>query len=679
MISFAPLVPVWLLLLSLAAVGYCIFRTTTRRRLRLVCWLLAGLLAFMAANPVVILRRPDDRTGRVAVLVDSSLSMGVRDAGSGESRFAAADEFARQLLRRLGNDVPVTRFDFDWQLREEHANEPAGAAHFRGAFAALDRRYGAGALAATVLLTDGGDLSGHRVESSDSPVFAVKFGSELNAAPNLSFGEFRVPETARAGASLDLRIPVTLTGFEAPRQVEFKLLVDGEPAASERFELRPGETRQIPVKAELAMAGLHRLTFELAPLPGEVTALDNRRTAAVDAEPDSRFTLISFARLSTGFRPLVRFFTRSKADFTALYPAGAAGGVRRIGSNAGKGFENGLPTMAEALKPVGMLILGDFDESAGSREQLAAVESYVEQGGTLVLLGGADSFSVTPGSPAARLLPFTPSAQKLPDVPLEISAPEESPFAGRFAPGTVRGLRAVESLKPGASVLLQAGEFPLVVAMPYGRGQVAAILSPSLPLWGKNASERDANFGAFLAELSAWLGSRAAAQWRVELLPALPLPGEAVAIRVTPPPDTEEVIGSFSAGDAAARTILFRRQKSGNFLGAVTFPDGAAGELEILARSKSRPEARRVVPVAVGKAMEESSDLRTLDGNFRRIASPERIYAPADLDRLAADLAERISQSATERDFRPVFETIWFLAAALLLAGLIWFMRRRLH
>ena len=316
MISFAPLVPVWLLLLSLAAVGYCIFRTTTRRRLRLVCWLLAGLLAFMAANPVVILRRPDDRTGRVAVLVDSSLSMGVRDAGNGESRFAAADEFARQLLRRLGNDVPVTRFDFDWQLREEHADEPAGAAHFRGAFAALDRRYGAGALAATVLLTDGGDLSGHRVESSDSPVFAVKFGSELNAAPNLSFGEFRVPETARAGASLDLRIPVTLTGFEAPRQVEFKLLVDGEPAASERFELRPGETRQIPVKAELAMAGLHRLTFELAPLPGEVTALDNRRTAAVDAEPDSRFTLISFARLSTGFRPLVRFFFLSKAEFT---------------------------------------------------------------------------------------------------------------------------------------------------------------------------------------------------------------------------------------------------------------------------------------------------------------------------------------------------------------------------
>lgn len=679
MISFAPLVPVWLLLLALAAVGYCVYRTTTRRRLRLVCWLLAGVLAVMAANPVVILRRPDDRTGRVAVLVDSSLSMGICDTGTGQSRFAAADEFARQLLRRLGGGVPSARFDFDWQLREEHADAPAGAAHFRGAFAALDRRYGAGALAATVLLTDGGDVSGHRMESAASPVFTVKFGSELDAARNLSFGEFRVPEVVRTGASLDLRIPVTLTGFDSPQQVEFRLSIDGEPAASERFELRPGETRTLPVKAELAMAGLHRLSFELAPLPGEATLLDNRRTAAVDAEPDSRFTLISFARLSTGFRPLVRFFTRSKADFTALYPAGAAGGVRRIGSSAGKGFEKGLPLSAEAFKPVGMLILGDFDESAGSREQLAAVESYVEQGGTLVLLGGADSFSVTPGTPAARLLPFTPSGQKLPDVPLEIAAPEGSPFTGRFAPGTVRGLRAVESLKPGASVLLQAGEFPLVVAMPYGRGQVAAILSPSLPLWGKNASERDANFGAFLAELSAWLGSRAAAQWGVELIPALPLPGEPVALRVTPPADTGEVIGSFSAGEAAPRTLLFRRQKSGSFLGSITFPDGASGELEIVARSRTKPEARRVVPVAVGKAMAESSDPRTLDGNFRRIAAPERIYAPADLDRLAADLAELVSQSATEREFRPVFETIWFLAATLLLAGLIWFMRRRLH
>ena len=106
MISFAPLVPVWLLLLSLAAVGYCILRTTTRRRLRLVCWLLAGLLAIMTANPVVIVRRPDDRTGRVAVLVDSSLSMDVCDTSSGKSRLAAADEFARQLLRRLGNGIP---------------------------------------------------------------------------------------------------------------------------------------------------------------------------------------------------------------------------------------------------------------------------------------------------------------------------------------------------------------------------------------------------------------------------------------------------------------------------------------------------------------------------------------------------------------------------------------------
>ena len=517
------------------------------------------------------------------------------------------------------------------------------------------------------------------MESADSPVFAVKFGSELNAVPNLSFGEFRVPEIARAGAALDLRLPVTLTGFDSPQQVEFKLSIDGEPVTTERFELRPGETRQVPVKAELAMAGLHRLTFELAPLPGEVTALDNRRTAAVDAEPDSRFTLISFARLSTGFRPLVRFFTRTRADFTALYPAGAAGGVRRIGSSAGKGFEKGLPNSAEALKPVGTLILGDFDEVGCSREQLAAVEAYVEQGGTLVLLGGSDSFSVTPGSAAARLLPFTPSPQQLPDVPLEITAPPESPFADRLRPGTVRGLRAVESLKPGAAVLLQAGEFPLVVAMPYGRGQVAAILSPSLPLWGKNASERDANFGAFWSELSAWLSSRAAAQWRVELIPELPLPDEAVAIRVTPPPDTEEVIGTFSTAKGASRTLLFRRQNSGNFLSSITFPDGAAGELEVVARSKSRPEARRVVPIAVGKAMEESSELRTLDGNFRRIAAPERIYAPADLDRLAADLAELASHNATEREFRPVFETIWFLAAALLLAGLIWFMRRRLH
>ena len=55
----------------------------------------------------------------------------------------------KQLLRRLGNGIPSERLDFDWQLKTEHAEQPGGAAHFRGAFAALDRRFGTGALAAT--------------------------------------------------------------------------------------------------------------------------------------------------------------------------------------------------------------------------------------------------------------------------------------------------------------------------------------------------------------------------------------------------------------------------------------------------------------------------------------------------------------------------------------------------
>lgn len=391
MISFDPLIPVWLLLTALAGVCFVIYRTVGRKRLRLVCWLEAVLLGVMIADPVVTVRRPDSKNGGVALLVDSSASMQVPDA-DGKTRLDAANAFADRFLRRFGDAAPVTRYAFDYRLTPGEAAKPEFAAHWRGAFAKLDELHGAGALSAAVVLSDGGDVSGWRPGGASAPVFAVKFGTELGEARNASLGEFRVPETVRADSTVEFPVPVTLTGYDAPQKLELKLLEEGQVIQAEQFELAPGATETVKLKTEPVMAGLHRFSIELSSLPDEVTALDNRRAVAVDAEPDARFTLISFPRLSAGFRPLVRYFTRVRADFAAFYPAGAGGGVRRIGSRAGQAFEKGIPDRAEALKPVGVLILGDFDEAGWSAAQLAAVEAYVEQGGTLVLLGGRGLF-----------------------------------------------------------------------------------------------------------------------------------------------------------------------------------------------------------------------------------------------------------------------------------------------
>ena len=112
MISFDPLIPVWLLLTALAGVCFVIYRTVGRKRLRLVCWLVAALLGVMIADPVVTVRRPDSKNGGVALLVDSSASMQVPDA-DGKNRLDAANAFADRFLRRFGDAAPVTRYAFD--------------------------------------------------------------------------------------------------------------------------------------------------------------------------------------------------------------------------------------------------------------------------------------------------------------------------------------------------------------------------------------------------------------------------------------------------------------------------------------------------------------------------------------------------------------------------------------
>ncbi len=149
-----------------------------------------------------------------------------------------------------------------------------------------------------------------------------------------------------------------------------------------------------------------------------------------------------------------------------------------------------LPDRAEGLNSIDCLILNDVDTSSLTPEQRGALETWVRQGGRLVLGGGAGAPRVVSGLPA-DLLPLRPErVVELAGLPgLEQYVPEQpvrvpGPFV--VAAGEARGGRTLAA--QDGVVLLQE--------LSVGRGRVNAIAldlaaSPfdawagAIPFWGK--------------------------------------------------------------------------------------------------------------------------------------------------------------------------------------------------
>ncbi|MFO7322314.1 MAG: hypothetical protein DIU68_011320 [Chloroflexota bacterium] len=126
-----------------------------------------------------------------------------------------------------------------------------------------------------------------------------------------------------------------------------------------------------------------------------------------------------------------------------------------------------LPTLASALTPVDVILFSDIDSSAMSSAQQRALADWVSDGGHLIVTGGAAWERTASG--LVDLLPIEPSGS--------ITTPDLNALARwlRVSPATSltgETVLATGSLRPGAQVLVSAGDTPLLVRRKHGAGTV---------------------------------------------------------------------------------------------------------------------------------------------------------------------------------------------------------------
>ncbi len=515
--SFAPLLPGWLVLLAVLAMAGSTAWAYRRPAWPLLPRVLAlALIALFLLEPVRLLVDHEHEPARLVMLLDASASMGAADADGAATRFAAASA----ALARIGEQAGP-RYRVEWMGLSAGLvpGRPASPAQ-PGDGTAYD---GMAALAAAehppmaiVLASDGGDRGptppDAALAAARVPVFCVGVGS-IRAATNAAVRLEAASTSAFPGQDMGLTAIVTASPDLVGRQAQ--LIIESEDESVDESAGKPtggtagksprgallvqrtlilaAETRVEAVVAVGDIPGERLYRARLTPLPDEATVEDDvsyaevrvidrkLRVLLLEGQPywDSACAVRALRRdRQLGAVTLQKVGARTLRSGDAS-DAGDTGEPRPAAADAPSSTETAIDGKMFAAADV--IILGAEVERLMAPAALAELRSYVAGGGGLVMLGlglrdetlaALDPVLHRRGEPASMPPVLALAGLRLALLPAE---------GVKLAPVSVG---ASDGLRPLAEVLLGDELHPAVAAIRHGAGHVVAVNAEGLWRWG---------------------------------------------------------------------------------------------------------------------------------------------------------------------------------------------------
>ena len=371
---------------------------------------------------------------RVAVLLDSSASMGSRDLltsteGGPEhsmpTRLEGVLDWINcgELIARLRekHDVVVYSFDrtvnrilFESQGRgeslsdEEHgpnlsALQPEGDETRLGE-ALLDmlQRERGQPLAGVLLVSDGAMNAGRSIDSAlevakrqHLPIYTVGVG--LKQQPlNVRISHFDVPDRAFPGDPFTVKVQIQLLGGEEAAEgtswkipVELWMQTENSPAetkiAEKEIQLASGSVIDVDFEIRSPDPGKQKLTAKLLPPQGDQNPADDRQQAEVEVVDRKDRVLLFAGGPSRDYQFFCAQIFRDKSMSVDVYLPWAKPGISQ---NVDK-MADKFPSTRTEMSEYDAVIAFDPDWRELSVEQIDVFEYWVtRQGGGLVLFAG---------------------------------------------------------------------------------------------------------------------------------------------------------------------------------------------------------------------------------------------------------------------------------------------------
>lgn len=525
----------------------------------------AGLLTLMVVlllKPVVVVSSVIPRSSYIAVVVDDSLSMKLRDTPGSVTRLETIKQMLSQetpgkssFLSRLEEKFKTNLYGFSGTLSAlRETNDLNGDGHSSDLAGALDetiKRSSGMPLSAVVVATDGAsnvprDLAAtlRELRARDISVFAVGVGN-ISRPADAELTRINIPRRVLVGSRLNIEAFVGLTGYGATK-VLLAIREDGRAVKTEEFNFRGNDTQAVNLEIVPTTAGIHRYTVEVTPLDGEVTVENNKQDALVEVIPGPLRILYVEGEPRWELGKIRESLLPNEKNVTLVC-------LQRTGENKfyrqGVGSQgelvSGFPTTEEELFAYDALIIGSVEAGFFSADQLRNIEAFVaRRGGGLLALGGRLAFdggkykgttfedllpvSLT-GNPINDANSFTPvykpqltgAGQSHPITRLTEDRGQNQKAWSELPPISVS--EVLTGIKPGASVLLEAKKVdgsnsqlvPLLIQQRYGRGQTLALTASDTWRWRMRMDSKNTAHETFWRQMLRYLVSRTPLQTEI--------------------------------------------------------------------------------------------------------------------------------------------------------------------
>jgi hypothetical protein len=482
--------------------------------------LIVILVMFALLDPFMNTVRPPQQREKVRVIIDVSSSMDVKDRKD-SSRVKRARKLSELARDRLDKWVDMEFRTFDTQL---HAPDTKPTDTSRGTdlgtcMAAMAEEEGMPGYAAVLMLTDGGDDPIQTARVPGPPLFIIGTGTDPSTWNDLALSNVDAPETVEEHTPFEVSADIVAhradSGF-ASRSSVARLTVSEETAAGwKKLEERSVDLKGASERITLEMPpveteGIKRYRMSIEPVAGELSLLNNDRIITVDVRKKEVYVLFYSRYMDWDFTLLKRALKDDPAvKITSLYRKGndtmgqallRLEGERREGDEI---LKKGFPSDEKLLASYRCIIIGSFPAREMNPPQYEALLRYVEEGGSVIFLGGRDSFG-RGGFGETAVAPL---------IPWHISRTEREMTAGAY-PVTATDLAMehnataaaartlcevpvpeiysvnhVGRLRPGAVSLMDVTVGRRVIAVvalqPYGLGQTIGIATDTLWRWGR--------------------------------------------------------------------------------------------------------------------------------------------------------------------------------------------------
>ena len=694
------------------------FRRLVLTGLRFLTFL--TLLLFLA-QPVQV-EQAAVRRLVVPVLLDQSQSMGIPDA-DGEPRVEAAAALVNEhLIPVLGDDFDLDLWGFGDRLEpiELAGLRPEdGRSDLAGALNDIQARYVDQAVAAIIVVSDGGDTGGEAVASdSGPPVFTIGVGLPA-AIRDREVLDLTAGLPIVADSFVDLSFSIVEHGFEGS-PLDVRVFEDGQLIRA--LQITPSADGAItpvtvPISPRSDAVSLYTVAVQADPL--ELVEENNTRSVLV--QPVGRPRRVLLVEGAPGYEH--SFLKRALSDDAGIvvdavidkgqndrgdptfYIQGAAERTRALAT--------GFPTTREALFVYDAVFLANVNATRLSSAQIEMLDVFVsERGGGLLVMGersferlGLDQTSLDallPVTPVDRVDSRLVADSRVGSQRLELTRDGETHPIMRLGGSheeTRRVWEAVPSLgrvfpmgppRSGATVLATilngrgAGQ-PAIAVQRFGRGRTMVFAGEASWRWQMLLPSTDLTYERFWKQAARWLAVESpervalgADGGRVEGDPLalnvsvvdedfLPMSDAAVRIFVRDTSGRErELSAALAAGQAGRYRAELIPERPGIY--ELTAVAGRAGQT--IGRSR--------LSVLVGGADLEMADPRRHDALLQRVAvtSGGKMIDPDGIKELRSALEARLAPQLP-----PMIHDLWdSIYGFLLVIGLLsaeWSCRRR--